>query len=158
MGPDGHEGHPAFEENEEIALVELTTRELVPFRRAVNVRPGRYGQELTAMLDLPDPVEDASARWWDGRHRISDLFPGPPAARAPLRAVFFLAGFVIAASLAYGKFVHLEYRMTERPLFYFGLLAMILGTQLFVAGFLGEMISRNSHDRNNYLIEKKVNL
>jgi len=84
---------------EEIALVELTTRELVPFRRAVNVRPGRYGQELTAMLDLPDPVEDASARWWDGRHRISDLFPGPPAARAPLRAVFFLAGFADHAAI-----------------------------------------------------------
>ena len=72
--------------------------------------------------------------------------------------LFFLAGFIIAASLAYGKFVNLEYRMTERPLFYFGLLAMILGTQLFLAGFLGEMISRNSLDRNNYLIEKRVNL
>jgi len=75
-----------------------------------------------------------------------------------LGTLFFLVGFIIAASLAYGKFVHLEYRMTERPLFYFGLLAMILGTQLFVAGFLGEMISRNSHDRNHYLVEKKINL
>jgi len=75
-----------------------------------------------------------------------------------LGTLFFLCGFIIAASLAYGKFVHLEYRMTERPLFYFGLLAMILGTQLFVAGFLGELISRNSNDRNHYLIEKKVNL
>ena len=72
--------------------------------------------------------------------------------------LFFLAGFVIAAVLAYGKFVHKEYHMTERPLFYFGLLAMILGTQLFVAGFLGEMISRNSHDRNHYQVEKRVNL
>jgi hypothetical protein len=51
----------------------------------------------------------------------------------------------------------LEFRMTERPLFYLGLLAMILGTQLFVAGFLGELITRNSSDRNNYLIEKRIN-
>jgi len=40
-------------------------------------------------------------------------------------------------------------------LFYFGILAMILGTQLFVAGFLGELISRNSPDRNHYLIEAR---
>jgi glycosyltransferase involved in cell wall biosynthesis len=72
--------------------------------------------------------------------------------------LFFVAGFVIAAVLAYGKFFLNEYHMTERPVFYFGLLAMILGTQLFVAGFLGEMIARNSQDRNNYLIDKKVNL
>ena len=46
--------------------------------------------------------------------------------------------------------------MTDRPLFYLGLLAMILGTQLFLAGFLAEMIARNSHDRNKYHIESKV--
>ena len=64
----------------------------------------------------------------------------------------FSAGFIIAAYLAIAKFVWLEYRMTERPLFYFGLLAMILGTQLFLSGFLAEMISRNSSSRNHYLI------
>jgi glycosyltransferase involved in cell wall biosynthesis len=68
--------------------------------------------------------------------------------------LLFLAGFVIAVYLAYAKFFWMEYRMTERPLFYFGLLAMILGTQLFMAGFLGELISRNGPDRNKYLIEK----
>ncbi len=70
-----------------------------------------------------------------------------------LGTILFLAGFVIAANLAYGRFVLLEYRMTERPLFYFGLLAMILGTQLFIAGFLGELISRNAPDRNKYHID-----
>jgi hypothetical protein len=48
--------------------------------------------------------------------------------------------------------------MTDRPLFYFGILAMILGTQLFVAGFLGEMISRSSPDRNFYQVEKKTGI
>lgn len=74
-----------------------------------------------------------------------------------LGTLFFLAGFIIAASLAYAKFFENEYHMTDRPLFYFGLLAMILGTQLFVAGFLGELISRASHDRNSYQIDKRVN-
>ncbi len=73
-----------------------------------------------------------------------------------LGTLLFLAGFVIAGHLAYGKFILMEYRMTERPLFYFGLLAMILGTQLFLAGFLGELISRNAPDRNKYLVDEKT--
>jgi hypothetical protein len=48
------------------------------------------------------------------------------------------------------------YKMTDRPLFYFGLLAMIMGTQLFLAGFLGELISRSSSDRNHYLVEEII--
>ncbi len=71
-----------------------------------------------------------------------------------LGTLLFLMGFVIATYLAYAKFFWLEYRMTERPLFFFGLLAMILGTQLFLTGFLAELVSRNSPDRNKYLIEK----
>lgn len=67
-----------------------------------------------------------------------------------LGTVLFFIGFVIAVYLAYAKFFLLEYRMTERPLFFFGLLAMILGTQLFIAGFLGELISRNAPDRDVY--------
>jgi glycosyltransferase involved in cell wall biosynthesis len=73
-----------------------------------------------------------------------------------LGSLLFLAGFLIALYLAYAKFFMMGYRMTERPLFYFGLLAMVLGTQLFVGGFLGELISRNAPDRNHYLIEKTL--
>ncbi len=73
-----------------------------------------------------------------------------------LGTLLFLAGFVIALYLAYAKFFWMGYRMTERPLFYFGLLAMIIGSQLFLAGFLGELISRKASDRNKYLIEKII--
>ncbi|MFW5892289.1 MAG: glycosyltransferase family 2 protein [Bacteroidota bacterium] len=68
-------------------------------------------------------------------------------------SLIFLIGFLIAAYLAFAKFFMMEYKMTERPLFYFGLLAMVLGTQLFLAGFLGELISRNAPDRNKYIVE-----
>jgi glycosyltransferase involved in cell wall biosynthesis len=68
--------------------------------------------------------------------------------------LLFAVGFLIALNLAYGKIFLFEYQMTTRPLFYFGLLAMILGTQLFLTGFLAELISRNSPDRNNYLIKQ----
>jgi glycosyltransferase involved in cell wall biosynthesis len=46
--------------------------------------------------------------------------------------------------------------VTAQPLFYLALVSMIIGTQLFLAGFLGELISRNSPFKNSYLIEKKV--
>lgn len=46
--------------------------------------------------------------------------------------------------------------VTDQPLFYLAILAVILGVQLFLAGFLGEMINRNSADRNKYLIDKTL--
>jgi len=73
-----------------------------------------------------------------------------------LGTLMFLAGFGIAVYLAYGKFVLHYYKMTDRPLFYFGLLAMIIGTQLFLTGFVAEMISRSNPSRNHYLISNKV--
>lgn len=72
--------------------------------------------------------------------------------------LLFVAGFFIAAYLAYAKFFLQGYKMTERPLFYFGLLAMIMGVQVFSAGFVAEMISRNSVRRNEYQIEKMMGL
>ncbi len=75
-----------------------------------------------------------------------------------LGTVLFLIGFAIAIYLAYAKFVWMGYRMTERPLFYFGMLAMILGTQLFLAGFLGEMISRSAPGRNDFPVETTTKL
>jgi glycosyltransferase involved in cell wall biosynthesis len=75
-----------------------------------------------------------------------------------LGSLLFLLGFIIAGYLAYGKIFMQEFKMTERPLFFFGLLAMILGTQLFVAGFLGEMITRTAADKNQYLVERKLGL
>jgi glycosyltransferase involved in cell wall biosynthesis len=72
--------------------------------------------------------------------------------------VIFMFGFLIAVYLAYAKFFMDGYRMTERPLFYFGLLSMLVGTQLFLAGFLAEMISRVSRDKSTYQIMDKLNI
>ncbi|GAB1415144.1 glycosyltransferase family 2 protein [Paludibacter sp.] len=46
--------------------------------------------------------------------------------------------------------------VTDSPYFYIALLAMILGTQMFLTGFLGEIVSRNSTERNDYKIEKEI--
>jgi hypothetical protein len=85
---------------DEIALIRLATSEVVPFRRAVNPRPGRYGQELAATLRLSDDGDGSAASpQWARPHRITELFPDRPARPAPVRAIFFLAGFADRASL-----------------------------------------------------------
>jgi glycosyltransferase involved in cell wall biosynthesis len=73
-----------------------------------------------------------------------------------LGTLFFLGGFVILAYLSYAKLVYKEYGITDRPLFYFGILTLILGTQLFVTGFLAELLVRNSTTRNAYIIERRI--
>jgi len=70
--------------------------------------------------------------------------------------VLFLFGFVIALKLAYDKVFLDIFKMTDRPIFYFGILAMILGTQFFLAGFLGELISQGNNDKTVYQVEKTV--
>ncbi|MBP7389632.1 MAG: glycosyltransferase family 2 protein [Chitinophagales bacterium] len=75
-----------------------------------------------------------------------------------LGVLSFFIGFCIITYLTIAKFVFEQYRMTERPLFYFSLLSIVIGVQLFLTGFLGELISRKAADRNQYDIAAKLNL
>lgn len=69
----------------------------------------------------------------------------------------FIAVIVVGANKLYCLYCGLPYRLvTDSPYFYLALTAMILGTQLFLAGFVGELISRNSSERNNYQIESEL--
>ena len=77
-----------------------------------------------------------------------------------LGSLMFFFGFVAAIVVGAVKLVHLYNGIpaplvTNSPYFYIALTMMVLGTQLFVAGFLGELISRNAEGRNNYHIEKE---
>ena len=74
-----------------------------------------------------------------------------------LGVLCFFAGFVITVYLTIAKFAFAVYHMTERPLFFIGLVAIIVGVQLFLTGFLAELVSRSASDRNNYLISKYIN-
>jgi glycosyltransferase involved in cell wall biosynthesis len=69
---------------------------------------------------------------------------------------FFLIGFGIAIYLIVAKLLDPMNSLTNKPAFYLALVVMILGTQLFLAGFLAELITRNATDRNHYLIEKTI--
>ena len=74
--------------------------------------------------------------------------------------MFILGGFTtcwIIGSKIYKQVMDLPLRaVADQPLFYLAILAIILGVQLFLAGFLGELINRNSSDRNRYLTDKKL--
>jgi hypothetical protein len=76
-------------------------------------------------------------------------------------SLMFFIGFIAVLVVGFGKlyqmYTGLPYRLvTDNPWFYIALTMMILGSQFFLAGFLGELISRSSEDRNNYQIEKEI--
>ncbi len=68
----------------------------------------------------------------------------------------FLLGLIILADLSYQKIFMDVYKITERPLFYLGVLSVVVGAQLFLTGFLGDMIVRNSPIRNDYEIDEEL--
>ena len=72
-----------------------------------------------------------------------------------LGTVMFLLGFIAIVWIIVDKFVS-NHPLTNQPLFYLSLVAIVLGVMLFLAGFLGEMINRRSPDRNTYLIDKNL--
>lgn len=69
----------------------------------------------------------------------------------------FISTLIVVANKLYYILIGVRAPLvTESPYFYLSLVAMIMGTQLFLTGFVGELISRNAADRNNYLIEKEL--
>jgi glycosyltransferase involved in cell wall biosynthesis len=73
-------------------------------------------------------------------------------------SLFFLVGLGISIYLIISKFIDPNFALTNRPGFYLALTSLVLGMQLFLAGFIGELISRNAPGRNSYLVEKKTGL
>jgi glycosyltransferase involved in cell wall biosynthesis len=68
----------------------------------------------------------------------------------------FLIGFAFAIYLIVSKIIDSSYPITNRPGFYLSMTAIIIGIQLFLDGFIGELVSRNASGRNSYLIETKT--
>ncbi|RYY52691.1 MAG: glycosyltransferase [Chitinophagaceae bacterium] len=73
-------------------------------------------------------------------------------------SLFFLIGLIFSIYLTVSKFIDSTYPITNRPGFYMAMTSIIIGMQLFLAGFIGELITRNSPGRNSYLLEKKSGL
>ncbi len=69
---------------------------------------------------------------------------------------FFFIGFCFVFYLSFTKFAFGQVGMTQRPAFFLSLVAMIIGSQMFFAGFLAELVTRNATERNTYLIDKQL--
>lgn len=78
-----------------------------------------------------------------------------------LGSIVFFIGFLAVMAIGINKIIDLcngvyHHLVTDSPWFYIALTTMMIGTQLFLAGFLGDLISRSSSQRNDYQIEEKI--
>ena len=71
-------------------------------------------------------------------------------------SLFFLIGFISFGNIVFDKFMNPDFSVTNKPAFYIALVSMIIGVQLFLAGFIAELVNRSAVDRNTYLIEDKL--
>ncbi len=72
--------------------------------------------------------------------------------------ICFMAGLAMALYLVAGKLLDSDFALTNRPVFFFALTSLVVGMQLFLAGYLAELIARNAPGRNHYLIETQIGL
>ena len=75
-----------------------------------------------------------------------------------LGSLFFLIGFCASIYLVVAKFASQDFSLTNRPAFYIALTTMVIGMQLFLTGFVAELVARNATERNVYLIASKIGL
>ncbi|TRX45711.1 glycosyltransferase family 2 protein [Bacteroides sp. HF-5092] len=124
--------------------------------KVVHHQARKYGTTKFGLNRFVNGYLDLLSLWFLSRFGIKPMhFFGL------LGSLMFLVGMIsviiVGASKLYAMSNGLPYRLvTDSPYFYLSLTAMIIGTQLFLAGFLGELISRNAPERNNYQIEKKI--
>ena len=119
--------------------------------KVVDHRPRKYGTTKFGMERYVKGLLDLLTITFVGRFQKKPMhfFGG-------LGILFFALGFIILLYLSLAKLVYQEYGISDRPLFYFGILTLIIGTQLFVTGFLAELVSRIGADRNRYLIDQEI--
>ena len=72
--------------------------------------------------------------------------------------IFFLIGLSSFVYLIAAKFIDSDFSLTNKPAFYIALTAVLGGMQLFLSGFVAELVARNAAERNVYLIEDKIGL
>lgn len=124
--------------------------------KVVHHQARKYGKTKFGLERFVNGYLDLITLWFFSRFGVKPMhFFGL------LGSLMFVLGFiaviVVGANKLYCLYSGLPYRLvTDSPYFYLALTAMILGTQLFLAGFVGELISRNSSERNNYQIESEL--
>lgn len=126
--------------------------------KVVQHQARKYGESKFGMNRFVNGFLDLITIWFLSRFgkRPMHLF-------GALGVMMFFIGFLAAAYIGFSKlyrmYQDLPYNLvTESPYFYIALTTMIIGTQFFLAGFLGEIILRNNKNSENYKIETKINI
>ncbi|AUC80999.1 glycosyltransferase family 2 protein [Lacinutrix sp. Bg11-31] len=115
----------------------------------------KYGETKFGMERFINGFLDLITIWF-----ISRFGKRPMHLFGALGVIMFAIGFVFSVYLGIDKlFFHKTGRLiTERPQFYIALVTMIIGTQFFIAGFLGEIILRSKQNKKRYLVKEELNL
>lgn len=125
--------------------------------RVVKHSPRQFGKSKFGLNRFVNGYLDLLSLWF-----LSCFGKKPMHFFGLIGSLTFLIGAGITVWLIIEKVISqangLKFRaVTEQPLFYIALVALLIGVQLFLTGFLAELISRNSVERNNYLISDKIN-
>ncbi|MBS1525171.1 MAG: glycosyltransferase family 2 protein [Bacteroidetes bacterium] len=122
----------------------------------VEHRPRKYGKTKFGMSRFINGFLDLLSIFFVGKFgkRPMHFF-------GTMGVLSFLAGLVITIWMIADKLYSIAHKqpyrdITEQPLFYIALVAIILGSQLFLTGFVAELVSRSSHDRNHYQVEERI--
>ncbi|MBQ9411373.1 MAG: glycosyltransferase family 2 protein [Bacteroidales bacterium] len=124
--------------------------------KPVHHQKRKYGKSKFGMSRFVNGLLDLMSLWFLSR------FGGKPMHFFGTSGILmFLVGFVMTVWIIVEKLVHqaqgLKFRaVTDQPLFYLALVAEILGVMLFLAGFIGEMVSRSATERNNYQVKDRI--
>jgi glycosyltransferase involved in cell wall biosynthesis len=124
--------------------------------KVVHHQARKYGKTKFGLNRFVNGYLDLLSLWFLSKYGVQ-----PMHVFGFLGSLMFIIGFIAAVCVGFLKLYAMwsggHYRLvTQSPYFYISLTMMILGTQLFVAGFLGELITRNSTERNKYEIEKTI--
>ena len=119
--------------------------------QVVQHKARKYGKTKFGMSRFINGFLDLITLWF-----LSSFGKRPMHLFGALGVLMFIIGFAFAAYLGVDKlFIHTSGRLiTNRPAFYISLTAMVLGTQLFLAGFLGEIIIRQKKDQPHYHVKE----
>lgn len=124
--------------------------------KVVKHQARKYGKTKFGLDRFVNGYLDLATLWFTGK------FGGKPMHFfGLLGSLMFILGFIAVAVVGFGKLYNMTHGnpytlVTNSPYFYLALTLMILGSQLFLAGFIGEIIARNSPRRNDYEIEEKI--
>lgn len=122
----------------------------------VEHRPRKYGKTKFGMSRFVNGLLDLMSIFFVGKFgkRPMHFF-------GSMGVLSFLVGMIITIWMVVDKLLSIAHNkpyrdITQQPLFYLALVAIILGSQLFLTGFVAELVSRSSQDRNNYQVEETV--